>query len=371
VPLSPDPQIVAIATSVEHAKVGPRFPIVGNLALLCATLLLCLVLLEAALIPLVPPPILWRYPQETYVPDADLMHRLTPNQATFTHSAPVRTNSYGLRDFDFARTPAKNTFRILCLGDSLTFGNGVTAEATYPKQLEKLLNGSAGARRFEVINAGVPAYDTWQEITYLEKYGIEFRPQLVIVGVYANDVVPKPKVIPRSVGESGSLKRVGWKALVSDEVAYLLKRSRSLLFLGDRVGKVLNLLQPSNQYNHKEAMLLGRPDPFVEEGWRQVEASLRQLDWLGKSHGFQSLIVVFPMQDQIVAHYGTEGYQTRLKKIVENIGLPLVDLMPAFYAAAQQGEPLFIAWDGHPNPRAYGIAAAEIRHKLDAIGTLP
>lgn len=352
---------------LECMKMRVRPGLGGRLLLMVSSLLLCLALLEVALIAFVPPPIVWLDPQESYVRDPDLIHRLAPNQTSFTHAAPVRTNSYGLREDEFATTPPANFYRILCLGDSLTFGNGVRVEDTYPEQLEKLLNGAASDLLVEVINAGVPAYDTWQEISYLERDGIRFQPKLVMLGFYANDVVPKPVVVPGSVGESGAMTRAGWQGLVPDRVVYLLKRSRALLFLRDRLQKLMHDINPSGLASRKEAMLVDRHDPFLEEGWGQVELSLRRLHHLGMTHGFQPLIVVFPIEDQILGQYGNGGYQARLKTIADRIGLPMLDLMPAFRVAADGFGSLFIEWDGHPNARAYRIAAEEIRRKLDAM----
>jgi len=112
-----------------------------------------------------PPPIVWRYPQESYLSDSRLIYRLKPRQEAFTQSSPVSINSYGLRDREFPLKPPAATTRILCLGDSLTFGNGVPASATYPKQLEAILN-RGGHERYEEVNGGTPGYDKWQEQWY-------------------------------------------------------------------------------------------------------------------------------------------------------------------------------------------------------------
>ncbi|MCX5797946.1 MAG: hypothetical protein NTY77_20845 [Elusimicrobia bacterium] len=45
--------------------------------------------------------------------------------------------------------------RIVCLGDSHTYGYGVRAEQAYPRILESRLNAAAGSRRFEAVNAGL------------------------------------------------------------------------------------------------------------------------------------------------------------------------------------------------------------------------
>jgi hypothetical protein len=46
--------------------------------------------------------------------------------------------------------------RVLCLGDSNTFGLGVAAEDSYPVQLERLWNERAGDPRIQVVNVGRP-----------------------------------------------------------------------------------------------------------------------------------------------------------------------------------------------------------------------
>ena len=53
----------------------------------------------------------------------------------------VTLNSLGYRDFEYSLERPNNTFRILMLGDSMTFGSGIDKISdTYPKQLEVLLN---------------------------------------------------------------------------------------------------------------------------------------------------------------------------------------------------------------------------------------
>lgn len=55
---------------------------------------------------------------------------LRPMLTAFTHDRPVRTNSLGLRDREVAPDPAPGTIRVLALGDSQTFGNGLAAPDT-------------------------------------------------------------------------------------------------------------------------------------------------------------------------------------------------------------------------------------------------
>ena len=56
--------------------------------------------------------------------------------------------------------------RILFLGDSVTYGTGLSQGLTIPDRLEVQLNES-GTGRVEVLNAGVPGYSTFQSERYL------------------------------------------------------------------------------------------------------------------------------------------------------------------------------------------------------------
>jgi lysophospholipase L1-like esterase len=78
-------------------------------------------------------------------------------------------------------------YRILCVGDSVTYGFNVDAEDTYPKQLEALLERRYPDRHFEVINAGVPGWSWIQGRRYLEVEGLALRPDVVVIGHGTND----------------------------------------------------------------------------------------------------------------------------------------------------------------------------------------
>lgn len=136
-------------------------------------------------------------------PDEKLGYRLVPNyemtHQTSEFSTPIRINSEGLRDHEYPAEKDPNVFRILVLGDSFTFGVGVNIEDTYPKVLETEFNRrstDAKHKRFEVVNAGVQGYGTLQEYLYLQELLRRFSPDLVIVGLYCNDVADVMAGIP-------------------------------------------------------------------------------------------------------------------------------------------------------------------------------
>ena len=133
-----------------------------------------------------------------FLADPVRIERLSPNYRGWFAGVRVTTNSLGFRDsreYRLAKRP--NTFRILVLGDSVTFGHGSVYEHTYPLLLEQRLKAWKPDTDWQVWNLGVPGYNTSQELAFLLEVGQVFQPDLVIVGFFYNDLAGNgPIVIP-------------------------------------------------------------------------------------------------------------------------------------------------------------------------------
>jgi len=76
--------------------------------------------------------------------------------------------------------------RVLCVGDSYTFGVHYRAEESYPGRLEQWL-GCGGGERWSVINAGIPAQNSAQVAASLPELLEAHAPQAVVVLVGYNN----------------------------------------------------------------------------------------------------------------------------------------------------------------------------------------
>jgi hypothetical protein len=124
-----------------------------------------------------------------FVADAQLGQRLAPGYDGWFAGVPVKINSLGFRDpREYAVDKPAGAYRILVLGDSVTFGHGAIYDATYPYLLEQRLRQWRSAVDWQVWNLGVPGYNTSQELAYLQRVGPLYRPDLVIVGFFENDL---------------------------------------------------------------------------------------------------------------------------------------------------------------------------------------
>ena len=77
--------------------------------------------------------------------------------------------------------------RIVCLGDSITYGFGVQAEEAYPYLLSNLLSREYPEHRPVVINAGINGQTAVQGLERLEEDVLRHRPDWVIIGFGLND----------------------------------------------------------------------------------------------------------------------------------------------------------------------------------------
>ena len=119
--------------------------------------------------------------------DPDLRYELTPSSAGHGWGTYVEVNSRGFRDTEYPLAKGDRR-RIVVVGDSITFGNHLELERTYSERLESALNRRGQEPPIDVLNLGVGGYDTAQEVAQLERIGLQFEPDLVVVGFCVNDL---------------------------------------------------------------------------------------------------------------------------------------------------------------------------------------
>jgi hypothetical protein len=95
----------------------------------------------------------------------------------------LSTNSDGMRGSrDYAEAKPAEVRRLVLLGDSFTFGEGVSDSETYAHQLSLFLP------RLEVLNLGVHGYGNDQMLLALREGGLRYHPDLVVLGFVHEDL---------------------------------------------------------------------------------------------------------------------------------------------------------------------------------------
>jgi len=118
----------------------------------------------------------------------------------------VSTNGMGLRGSQPPGARRPREVRVLCLGDSVTFGLGVRDDQTWPVQLKRVLLASPelDGRPVHVLNGGVPGWSSVQGMRLLERVRW-YEPDVIVFWFGYNDV---QAALGRPDAETGMLEEV-------------------------------------------------------------------------------------------------------------------------------------------------------------------
>lgn len=111
-----------------------------------------------------------------------LFHR---TDAAYTGGYPLALNADGSRGAAVAVEKPSGTFRVLCLGDSASFGTGAAAETTFAARVAPLVRATRGSP-VESINAGAPGFAVKDLQLALEQRWMAYRPDVVVLTVSGN-----------------------------------------------------------------------------------------------------------------------------------------------------------------------------------------
>ena len=142
-----------------------------------------------------------------WTPHPYLSYYPTPNYRkgqTFHNSLSYRNNEFPLEK-------PSGVYRIVALGGSSTYDVRIeNNQKTFAAQLEKMLKEEYGYQNVEVINAGVPGYNSWEMLINLEFRVLDLDPDLVIIYEGTNDVHAR-LVEPSSYRGDDSGRRQAWQ----------------------------------------------------------------------------------------------------------------------------------------------------------------
>jgi lysophospholipase L1-like esterase len=212
-------------------------------------------------------------------------------------------------------------YRVLCVGDSITYGFNVDTVDTYPKQLEALLAQRYPGRRFEVINAGVPGWSWLQGRRYLELEGLALRPDVVVIGHGTND-----QFFPTTVTDSERIGRsTSWSSRIYRSLAIHLARTNLYRLAG--------LLSP-HRAEPGAGCAAQPPGACRRVAISEIEAAVREVDAMTRAAGADLVV----LNTDFMETPAVEGVR-RAAAVVPLQSLDLVAKFRALRTAAEeQGE---------------------------------
>lgn len=95
-------------------------------------------------------------------------------------------NKYGVFGSDIPIRKTPGTYRILVLGDSVTFDATILPDG-FTKVMSRRLNDHFKTDKIIVMNTGVEGWNTYQEELYLEQYGVKLDPDMIVLAFNNSD----------------------------------------------------------------------------------------------------------------------------------------------------------------------------------------
>jgi hypothetical protein len=310
-------------------------------------------------------------------------------------------NRFGFNDKDYSLQREPGTFRVLFVGDSFGWAGG--KDGNYTALLEEKLNAATPERRVEVINTGYHGTHTGEQLLMLEKYGLQYEPDLVVLGFFAgNDFIeadPNRKRIVVNdiyidIDKRKEMTLFGYPIVANSRLLMFVQQKYKIFaerLKNRQQARITNGEETSPQGTFSEDTFLGIEASTMSfcnlEYFRQgkyaanitfVFDSLRKMRDLLQGRRIALLVAIFPDEFQVDDHlaaavfrrfnfdprnYDLELMQKILRGFLDAESIPYVDLLERFRETGKR-ESLYLLRDTHWNDAGNRLAATILQEQL-------
>ena len=262
--------------------------------------------------------------------------RLRPGADLDYKGVPLSVNLSGLRDRPVEEVKAKGVRRIAMVGASVLMGSGVEVDRTFENLFEDAIAaGELGDRGpVEVLNFGVAGYRIDQLADVVVTRLDAFQPDAVVLVI--NDLALNPNWS----------RHIAWLVAEGRDLRYdYLRDAVAAAGIGpeDPPRVMASRLRP-----HRDAVIRGALETAIE--------------WC-RERGIPLVLLAVAQPSK------SETFVERLelaRPLLEDLGLPLVDITGAFDRHPDP-ESLWLApWDRHPDAEGHALMGAELLKKLQS-----
>jgi lysophospholipase L1-like esterase len=304
----------------------------------------------------------------------------------------VRINSAGFPGPEWPRQKPEGGFRVAVVGDSITAAIATDEERRFVSRLEASLAAGLAPRPAEVLNFGVSSASTASELVTWREVVAGYAPDLVLLAFFTGndlgDNSPRLTHAPRvyfDLDAGGRLVPAGTPPPTPALVRWLDRHSRLYVWQKVALRRLRGAGRTSHGLEPGQRIFARAGGADVEHAWSLTAALLRQLRDEVEASGARLAVVVIPCAEQVDdalwsdlarraldagLELEREGPSRRLARIAAGAGIPLLDLAPAFVAAAGRApeEPasadrLFLLGRFHLSDEGHRVAA-EATHRF-------
>ncbi len=213
-------------------------------------------------------------------------------------------------------------FRIVVMGGSNVWGDGVADPSlVFPTVLQEKLNSRSGPVRYEVVNAGVKGYSSLQVLVLLERFVVNYEPDMAVFYILRNDLVMNwgPYTL-REIYERGNDARL--RAVLATQ--RLFARSRLYNGLARAITDVRGRV--SRRYGMRMGLRPAKTDDDFSKNLADIARVCRE-------HRIRPVFVAeYQSADQALGYeYRRTDLERRLEETAKKFDAPYLDANRHFY----------------------------------------
>ena len=252
-------------------------------------------------------------------------------------------NLLGMRGEEFTVHKRTDSFRILILGDSITYGAGVKSEEAFPQLLKNDLLPNLTGSQLEVLNVSRAGWNSENELAALHNY-LPYQPDMIVLGVCMNDVEnSQDRFQPAPTFLSTICDRYFSWSYTFSLLAYLSERRSEA--------------QDKTGYDY----YLNAHFKTDSEGWLRFEKDIAAMCELAEASAIPFVAVLFPIFAERTP--ALEKLHDQMSKCLVRSNVKLVDLRDVYRHHHWRDLSVSFA-DGHPNAVAHRLAAEAVQKKI-------
>jgi lysophospholipase L1-like esterase len=305
-------------------------------------------------------------------PTPEIGFVLKPDFCLHIKENVIRTNKFGFRiprNVEFKKE--KGLFRVVLLGDSIIFGYNTYEDVTISSLINNELKRYKipGTKEIQTLNFGVPGYNMTQYLAVLKKYGLKYKPDVVVVGLaiindfdgffmsYLTNGLLNPIPAFDSKGYNYELRapsRFLWNSYLFRQLYYKFAPSWEKLRKG-----------PKNPHgiDRRYRMRLPASCNNNDELWTNIKEIMDEFKTISQKNNIKIVFLLFPTTEQIY-YQNTKVHipmtpQQIIARLLDERGMQYIDLFDIFCANfSSSGQLPYRDIDSHPNDHAYKLSAS-------------
>lgn len=263
----------------------------------------------------------------------------------------LEINELGMRGREVPIKRSKGVYRILCVGDSNTFGLYSGEDATWPEVLRQQLKKDG--LEVEVLNSGCPGWSTADIARFLKDKALDkVAPDMVLHMFCGND----PYDIKDVEATDGKYARLAKRVKKYNAFTGLKESLRYGTALGEFEARLRMVFKAAGQEARVGA---GQgpgakplPLPIPKEDYEKHEACYKKIAQLCAEKKIRLLTVCFPHhKSDLVNQKGMLELEKRVEKTVVKNGAGFLPLVQAFRALPEQDSLYNLPYDYHANEK--------------------